>query len=76
MYVSGTVQSLSLFNAKLQGVGSLYTCLVRPSPSAKEAAFNVTVQVKGGACHNRQHRPNLVSNEVVIPIDHQVRGGA
>eukprot|EP00241_Pyramimonas_parkeae_P000236 CAMPEP_0114232308 /NCGR_PEP_ID=MMETSP0058-20121206/4533_1 /TAXON_ID=36894 /ORGANISM="Pyramimonas parkeae, CCMP726" /LENGTH=1132 /DNA_ID=CAMNT_0001343765 /DNA_START=103 /DNA_END=3503 /DNA_ORIENTATION=+ len=63
---NGTAAGLTRFKTKILGVGDLFTLLVRPAGGLGDA-FNVSVHVPAGACHNHNKKPNLPSNTLVIP---------
>ena len=66
---NGTVVGLSKFNAKILGMGELYSVLVRPDGPPGVELFDVVVAVGGGACVNNRGHPNLGSNTLRIAAD-------
>lgn len=72
---NGTAAGLTRFKTKILGVGDLFTLLVRPAGGLGDA-FNVSVHVPAGACHNHNKKPNLPSNTLVIPYKVRAGGGA
>ena len=66
---NGTVVGLSLFNAKILGMGELYSILVRPDGPPTVELYDVVVMVGGGVCVNNRGHANLGSNTLRIAHD-------
>mmetsp|Transcript_17212 Transcript_17212/g.20708 ORF Transcript_17212/g.20708 Transcript_17212/m.20708 type:complete len:950 (+) Transcript_17212:195-3044(+) len=68
---NGTVASLSIFNAKILGIGAVYTCLVKPAGEGSQ--YNIVLKVPSHACMNKNGHPNLGSNILTIDYNAQAR---
>jgi hypothetical protein len=66
---NGTVVGLSLFNAKILGMGEMYSILVRPDGPPNVELYDVVVMVGGGVCFNNRGHANLGSNTLRISHD-------
>lgn len=62
---------VSRFNARILGMGELYSIMVKPEGVGD--AYDVVVLVPTAVCHNSKGHPNLSSNSLVVKHTNKAR---